>query len=725
MARTLFRSTSFTLRHLVDNIDRGDVALPELQRPFVWSNRKVRDLFDSMYRGFPVGYLLFWETGAEIGARQIGVDLKDARVARWLIVDGQQRLTSLYSVLTGGTVVREDYSESRVRLAFRPRDEHFAVADAAIQKDPDFLADITELWVDYRDAVTKYFDRHEAAKGELQKFDRNRLEDAFDRVRDLQNYPFNVVELDSSVDEEQVAEVFVRINSEGVTLKQADFIVTLMSVFWEKGRKQLEEFARGCKVPSMSSASPFNWYIAPQPDQLLRVSIALAFRRAVLRLAYSVLRGKDLESGEMSVERRDEQFGKLQQAQEKVLDLTNWHEFLRCLERAGFRGSKMISSQNVVLFSYAVWLLGRVDYGVPLDRLREVVARWFFMASITARYSGSFESQVERDLQSIGELAGGDADGFVRALNRIVDDTLTNDFWSITLPNELATSAARSPALFAYMAALNVLDADALLSTGKVRERLDPAVTAKKGIERHHLFPRAYLKDVLGVKDNRQVNQIANMALVEWNDNIAISDKAPSAYWPEQIGSKPHLTAQRLERQQRHHALPESWTGLAFGDFLMRRRQLMASVVRDAFELMSQTEYDPHYPHVESAGDAIAAAEDVVEEGAANVSVLDLVLAGVLRPGTVLIPRREGVDEVVEIDESGHILVGDVPYDTPSGAAGAVCSTATNGWRFWLADTASGQRSLHELRAEFQLSNATEQGSQMINSEQGGQYGAG
>lgn len=707
MARTLFRSTSFTLRHLVDNIDRGDVALPELQRPFVWSNRKVRDLFDSMYRGFPVGYLLFWETGAEVGARQIGLDAKDARVARWLIVDGQQRLTSLYSVLTGHTVVREDYSESRVRLAFRPRDEHFAVADAAIQKDPDFLADVTELWGDYREAVTKYFDRYEAAKGELDKPDRNRLDDAFDRVRDLQNYPFNVVELDSAVDEEQVAEVFVRINSEGVTLNQADFILTLMSVFWEKGRKQLEEFARGCKVPSLSEASPFNWYIAPQPDQMLRVSIALAFRRAVLRLAYSVLRGKDLETGDTSVERRDQQFAKLQQAQEKVLDLTNWHEFLRCLERAGYRGSKMISSQNVVLFSYAVWLLGRVDYGVPLDRLREVVSRWFFMASITARYSGSFESQVERDFQAIAELASGDADGFVRALNTIVDDTLTSDFWAITLPNELATSAARSPALFAYMAALNVHDADALLSTGKVRERLDPAVTARKGIERHHLFPKAYLRDVLEVKDNRQINQIANMALVEWNDNNAISDKKPSAYWPEQIKSKTHLSEERLRRQTVHHALPDNWVDLAFTDFLVQRRRLMATVVRDAFNRMSQSEYDPHYPHVQSAADTLSAAEDVTEDSVSRVSVLDLVNAGLLSAGTVLTPRREGIDDVAEIDESGQIIVRDVSYDTPSGAAGAVCATAANGWRFWLADTPQGQRSLHEIRAAHQSSDGS------------------
>lgn len=694
MARTVFRSTSFTLRHLVDTIDRGDLALPELQRPFVWSNSKVRDLFDSMNRGFPVGYLLFWETGADVGARQIGVDEKDARVARWLIVDGQQRLTSLYSVLTGHAVVREDYTESRVRLAFRPRDEHFAVTDVATGNDPEFLPDVTSLWRNFRRTVSEFFDRYEAARGTLDDETRNAWEDAIDRVRDLQNYPFNVVELDASVDEEQVAEVFVRINSEGVKLNQADFILTLMSVFWEKGRKQLEEFSRACKVPSVSGASPFNWYIAPQPDQLLRVAIAVAFRRAVLRHAYSILRGKDLESGQRSEARRDAQFERLQAAQAKVLDLTHWHEYLRCLERAGYRSSKMIASQNAVLYTYAIWLLGRVEHGVPVDRLREAIARWFFMAHTTARYSGSFESQAERDLRTIEEEAS--RIGFVEALDHIVDDTLTHDFWTITLPNELATSASRSPALFAYFAALNILDADALLSTGKIRERLDPAVISRKGIERHHLFPRAYLRDVLKVKDNRQINQIANMALVEWNDNIAISDDAPSSYWPEQVSSKAHIDADRLARQLDDHALAPNWHEQHFATFLADRRRRIGGVVRRAFEQLSRSDYEPEYRDTPP---------EVIDEStvpdAIPVSIADLVGGGLLQPGVVLSPVNDAIDAVAEIDDDGQIVLDGTPHSTPSGAARAAYGGPVNGWTFWQADTSDGLRRLDTLREMY------------------------
>ncbi len=198
MTRTLFRTTRFDLDHLVKNIERGDVALPDIQRPFVWANPKVRDLFDSMLKRFPVGYLLFWTTDADGGARAIGTDDKDEKIARWLIVDGQQRLTGLYAVFTGHPVVREDYSESTIALAFWPHDCTFAVPDAAIAKDPEFLGDITPLWREYKPTVKAYFERLEAMRGPLASAARDRLDDQFDRVRDLKAYPFEVVELDST-----------------------------------------------------------------------------------------------------------------------------------------------------------------------------------------------------------------------------------------------------------------------------------------------------------------------------------------------------------------------------------------------------------------------------------------------------------------------------------------------------------------------------------------------
>ncbi|MFF1272143.1 DUF262 domain-containing protein [Streptomyces marokkonensis] len=107
MATVLFKDTTHQVADLITDIRRGEIALPDLQRPYVWQPAKARELFDSMYKGFPVGYLLFWETGIEPGARQIGEGAKP-EAARRLIVDGQQRLTSLFAVMTGTPVVRED-----------------------------------------------------------------------------------------------------------------------------------------------------------------------------------------------------------------------------------------------------------------------------------------------------------------------------------------------------------------------------------------------------------------------------------------------------------------------------------------------------------------------------------------------------------------------------------------------------------------------------------------
>jgi len=697
MAMTLFKDTTYTVSGLIDDIRQGDVALPDIQRPFVWDGAKVRDLLDSMYKGFPVGYLLFWETGAEAGARQIGVDAKE-KAPKLLIVDGQQRLTSLYAVITGAKIVRDDYGEARIRIAFRPADATFAVADAAIDKDPEFIADISALWSPgERRNVVRGFLRRLNEKRALGETETDQLDEAISRVHDLRDYPFKAVELASTVEEEQVAEVFVRINSEGVTLNQADFILTLMSVFWEKGRRQLEDFSRGCKVPTLSAASPFNWYIQPSPAQMLRVSVALAFRRAVLKQVYSVLRGKDMETGKLDPARRAAQFTRLQQAHEKVLDITNWHEFLQCLERAGFRGSKMISSDNAVLFTYALWLYGRVDYGVPLDRLREVIARWFFMAQTTGRYSGTFETQFERDTARLSELKPGDADGYVRILSKTVDDTLTADYWTITLPNDLATSASKSPALLAYIAALNILDADALLSTGKVRARLDPAITARKGIERHHLFPRAYLRSSLKVTDSREINQIANMALVEWADNIAISDDPPAVYWPAQTSAKT-LPAAMLERQLYWHALPPDWQQMTYPAFLTERRKLMAQVVRDAYTRLNDHGYSPAYPPAEPS-------QPTDQPGGTrarySVTAADLMAADLLPAGTTLRPAQRNLDVLATVLPDGKIAYADEIYATPSGASDAAGNASTNGWTFWLADTPDGLFTLASLRDKY------------------------
>ena len=581
MAEVLFKKVDYILKKLVEDISMGEIGLPDIQRPFVWPMTKVRDLFDSMYRGFPIGYLLFWENGCSDTHRTIGAAPKQ-KVARLLIVDGQQRLTSLYAVMKAVPVITKDFKSQRIKIAFHPLSEKFEVSNAAIEKDVEWIPDISILW----QPDTK---PHAFKRKFLEKLGKRRpltveeediIHERIDRLIKLEEYPLTALEISSSVDEDKVSEIFVRINSKGTPLNQANFILTLMSVFWDEGRKELEEFCRRSKAPSPDgSPSPFNHYLRPNPDQLLRVSVALGFRRARLEHVYSLLRGKDLETRQFSDEQRVKQFALLQEAQAYVLDLQNWHEFFKVLKRAGYPSDQLISSQMAVLYTYALWLIGKRDFKVDLYRLREVMARWFFMATLTGRYTSSPEARFEQDMALL--RSANTADDFVRILDEQISAVLTKDYWEVTLPNELETAAARNTAQFAYYAALCLLEARVLYSKMKVSELLDPTTKAKKtALERHHLFPRKYLQRI-GVREKRLINQVANYALVEWSDNIKISDRAPRDYVPE---LEERFASDELQQMYDWHGLPSNWYELDYKDFLKERRRRIALIIKSGFE---------------------------------------------------------------------------------------------------------------------------------------------
>ncbi|HOK57679.1 MAG TPA: DUF262 domain-containing protein [Methanothrix sp.] len=581
MADVLFKKVDYTLKKLIEDIHVGEIGLPDIQRPFVWPRSKVRDLFDSMYRGFPIGYLLFWENGYAETHRTIGIDGKQ-KTPRLLIVDGQQRLTSIYAVLKGVPVVNEKFHTENIRIAFHPLAEKFEVSNSAIEKDVEWIPDVSVLWKPETSTYTfiQEFLNQLKARRSVSSEEEKRIPVAIDRLVKLQDYPITALEVSYSVDEDQVAEIFVRINSKGTPLNQADFILTLMSVFWDEGRKQLEDFCRQAKTPPVGNKpSPYNHYLLPKPDQLLRVSVALGFRRARLEHVYSLLRGKDLQTKQFSDEQRERQFAVLRESQAYVLDLQNWHEFFKVLKCSGYSSSQFISSQMAVLYAYALWLIGKRDFHVDPYRLREIMARWFFMTTLTGRYTGSPESRMEQDLALLRDAQT--ADDFERVLNQQIEAVLTRDYWEVTLPNELETAAARNTGQFAYYAALCLLDAPVLYSKMKVSDLLDSSTKAKKSaLERHHLFPRQYLQRIK-ICEKRLINQAANYALVEWSDNIKVSDRPPSEYVPE---LERRFSAEEIRAMYCLHALPERWYEMEYPQFLNERQKRMAEVIRQGFE---------------------------------------------------------------------------------------------------------------------------------------------
>lgn len=343
-----FSAENPPLHHLMHEIDTGKLGLPDLQRPFVWKRSRIRDLLDSLYKGFPAGYFLFWETPKDVDSHSIGTQTEKFAQQK-MIVDGQQRLTSLYSVIKGKPIIAEDGSEKLIEISFNPISEEFSVKSSSTENNPRNISNISDIWTSGKgswDFITAYLDKLKKVQ-DITEDEKNRIASNIQKLENIRNYQFSVLVLSAELDIDTVAEIFQRINAGGIPLNSADFILTLMSVYWVEGRHQLEDFSRASQRPSINDeASPYNVFQTPTPDQLLRVSVGLGLKRGVLQNAYQILRGRDPDDQKVKEELRNQRFKDLQCAQEKVLSLTNWHEYINCVKKAGFRSKSMLTSAN-------------------------------------------------------------------------------------------------------------------------------------------------------------------------------------------------------------------------------------------------------------------------------------------------------------------------------------------------------------------------------------------
>ena len=286
----IFRTVSWQVDQLVNGVNTGAIQLPDLQRPFVWPATKVRDLFDSMYRGYPVGELMFWDVSAEGETRAIAGGAK--LDASHQIVDGQQRLTSLFAAMQGHPVRDDAYRQRTIMISFNPFSEKFEVRTPALAKSVQWVEDISTCFTSPLRA-TKAFIKRLASSGQTpDEEEEERLHNVFIRLSELKNYLFDVVHIQKESDKRQVADIFVRINSEGVRLKAYDYILTWLSVFWPEGREAIEEFARNSRISphraSEIAGRPVRWtalnpYIAVENGHLVRALVAIGQGRGRLQ----------------------------------------------------------------------------------------------------------------------------------------------------------------------------------------------------------------------------------------------------------------------------------------------------------------------------------------------------------------------------------------------------------------------------------------------------------
>jgi uncharacterized protein with ParB-like and HNH nuclease domain len=656
MSNQIFSKIDGAIATLIGYIENGDLALPDLQRPFVWGNNKVRDLFDSMYRGYPIGYFLLWRNNTGEKLTQIGTDDKIHKVPNMLIIDGQQRLTALFSIIKKQAIKDKDYRLRRIKIAFNPVLEEFRVADAATVKNKEFINDISEVFESSTyHFITDYLKQYRAYVGELAEkykeiigkiqadidlkdaeyifcitrlnqikdpaedvtqliaslrerkaislpenqkeifvnffekpieIDESEISTRINKLHSLTSYPYQALEVSSDVDEEIVAEIFTRINSKGVTLNQADFILTLISVFWEEGRTQINDFCKSSKtVPDLlTKDSPFNYIIQPDAQDIVRIIIGLGFKRARMKDAYAILKGRDPDTNKYSTVLREKQFEIFKVTLLDVINTTNWHSLIKIIQGIGYKSSGLIASGNSIINSYIFYLIGKLNFNVDYKELDRLIARWFFMSSLTSRYSGASESIMESDLNKIKSCK--DADEFKNTLNNIIDSTLTNDFWNISLPNDiLVTSNTISPVANAFFASLIYNGRKALFSDRKVSDLYDPSIKIKKSsLDKHHIFPKEYLKKQ--GYDLTLINQIANLTYLEYIDNIKISNSEPRSYY-NVIRSRYYSNRESiLENALSEHGIPNDFFEMEYSEFLTVRRKKMAILIKEMFSII-------------------------------------------------------------------------------------------------------------------------------------------
>lgn len=581
---------------ILADVRSDKIAIPELQRPFVWKTAQVRDLMDSLYQGFPVGYLITWQS--------VGAKLKGGEVAahQQILIDGQQRVTALRAAIAGQSVVGKRYQKKRIAISFNPVTEQFATRTPAIRKSPQWIDDISKFFSTDSELtfVRSYFDRNPTV-------DQRAAEAAISRLGGIKNAQVGVISLADDLDVETVAEIFVRINAKGVPLSSADFVMSKIATYGDLGRNLRKLIDYFCHLATAGHAfddiqendtefsstehiQKIQWLkthsdelFQPEYTDVIRITGLVGFSRGKAAAIVSELSGLDPETRKIDETRIPGAYETFGHALDQVVRKTHVERFIMLIKSAGFIDESMIGSKNALNFAYALYLRLRGTDDITEGELNRVVKRWFVMTLLTGRAVGSFESIWETDLRRIEEHG---AAGYLKIVE---ESELGDGFWEGALPQELVSPSRRTPAFQTYLAArVNRGGRGFLSKTISVRHMIEG-----RG-DLHHIVPKNHLIKN-GFPKQGDYNQVANFALTETPINIAIKDRPPKEYmgWvTEQIESG-HLKLGEITDKEdlaanlAENAIPEFiWDVSAenYREFLGARRKLMAAMIRDYYE---------------------------------------------------------------------------------------------------------------------------------------------
>lgn len=570
----------------------GEIAIPEIQRPFVWNSSKVRDLLDSLYQGFPIGYIITW--------RNPNIKLKDGSSSegKKILIDGQQRVTALTAAILGEHVIDEDYKRIRIKIAFNPIKEKFDVQTPVILKDKEWIPDISEVLSGQNNPFAFYEDY----KNNHPEADHTAIQQSITKLFTLKEKRIGLIDLAADLDIETVTEIFIRINSKGVVLSQADFAMSKIAsndtYDGQTLRKAIDYFCHLAIAPEFyqfiadndkdfSSTDYFqkmSWLknenddlYDPSYTDMLRVAFTTEFNRGKMADLVSLLSGRNFETRTFEEEIAEESFRKLKDGVFNFMNETNFKRFVMIIKSAGFVNTKMIRSQNALNFAYIVYLKLRAR-GIDQGLIETYVRKWFVYSVITGRYSGSPESMFDFDIKQIENKT------FDQYLQEKEDGELSDAFWDVNLVQRLDTSVASSPFFNVFLAS-QVKDND----RGFLSKEISVNNLIMHRGDIHHIFPKNYLKKA-GLTRSKY-NQIANYVYMQQEVNIKVGNKAPETYFSEVLeqchsGELKYgaiATKEELSKNLKENCIPESVFSMTienYREFLMARRKLMAKKIK-------------------------------------------------------------------------------------------------------------------------------------------------
>lgn len=524
-------------------IKANDIAIPEIQRPFVWRKTQVRDLIDSLHKGYPTGYIILWKNP--------NVKLKDGTISsgKKVLIDGQQRITALMTAIAGKTIFNSEYKEERVEIAFNPiaaingnaDSEIFAVSTPAIKKSKWWIPDISELFKDDYSSF-KFIPKYCNANPDVEP---EQLERIISKVKGIANRMIGVIELSESLDINVVTDIFIRINSKGTALSQGDFVMSKIAADEIYGgntlRKIIDYFSHLSVVPSfydyiashdtVFASTPYlqklKWLkddtetvYDPECDDVIRVAFMHKLKRAKLADLVSLLSGRNFETREFCEEIVEQTYKDFTDGVLNVINEYNFKQFMIAIKSAGFISSRLVNSNMALDFAYTIYLLLKESGEVPVEDIKRYVQKWYVLSVLTGRYSSSPESAFARDIRRINES------GVLAILKEIEDAQLSDNFWDVALVQNLSYTSTNNPTYLVFLAAQVFFNDISLLSNNvPVRELI------VLGGDVHHIFPKQYLVD--NHFDKTQYNQEANYVFLDRPVNISIGKKAPNIYFAE------------------------------------------------------------------------------------------------------------------------------------------------------------------------------------------------